>query len=201
MTEQEKMKQGYLWKDDEENMALQARAKELIKKFNDLPSDDMKGRENLLHDIFGNVGENVWICPPLTAAVGKYVSIGSGTYANMNLTLIDDWKIEIGENVLIGPNVTISTTGHPISPSHRADGMYSLPVKIGNNVWIGANSIIMPDVTIGDNSVIGAGSVVTKDIPANVVAFGTPCKVYREIDEHDEEYYFKNRRFEDQPEE
>ena len=128
MTEQEKMKQGYLWKDDEENMALQARAKEHIKKFNDLPSDDMKGRENLLHDIFGNVGENVWICPPLTAAVGKYVSIG-------------------------------------------------------------------------DNSVIGAGSVVTKDIPANVVAFGTPCKVYREIDEHDEKYYFKNRRFEDQPEE
>ena len=112
---------------EQENMAPQARTKELIKKFNALPSDDMKGRESLLHDIFGNVGEDVWICPPLTAAVGKYVSIG-------------------------------------------------------------------------DNSVIGAGSVVTKDIPANVVAFGTPCKVYREIDEHDEEYYFKNRKFEEQPE-
>lgn len=200
MTEQEKMKQGYLWGDDEENMSLQAHTKALVSKFNSLPPEAMEERADLLHDIFGEVGENVWIVPPLTAAVGKYVSIGEGTYANMNLTLIDDWKITIGKNVLIGPNVTLCTTGHPIHPKHRQDGMYSFPITIGDNVWIGGNVIVLPGVTIGENSVIGAGSVVTKDIPANVVAFGSPCKVYREINEHDEEYYFGNRRFDELPE-
>ena len=200
MTEQEKMKQGYLWDDDDENMALQARTKELVRTFNTLPAEDMEGREKLLHDIFGEVGEHVWICPPLTAAVGKYVSIGSGTYANMNLTLIDDWKITIGKCVLFGPNVTLCTTGHPIHPDHRMDGMYSFPITIGDKVWIGANVIVLPGVTIGENSVIGAGSVVTKDIPANVIAFGSPCKVYREINDRDKEYYFGDHRFDEQPE-
>lgn len=199
MTEQEKMKQGYLWQDDEENMALQARAKALVRRFNSLPPEDMAGREALLHDIFGQVGENVWIVPPLTAAVGRYVSIGSGTYANMNLTLIDDWRITIGRNVLIGPNVTLCTTGHPIHPDHRMDGMYSFPITIGDNVWLGANVIVMPGVTIGNDAVIGAGSVVTGDIPAGVVAFGSPCKVYRQINERDAEYYFRDRRFDQQP--
>ena len=200
MTEQEKMKQGYLWDDDDENMALQARTKELVRTFNTLPAEDMEGREKLLHDIFGEVGEHVWICPPLTAAVGKYVSIGAGTYANMNLTLIDDWKITIGKCVLFGPNVTLCTTGHPIHPDHRMDGMYSFPITIGDKVWIGANVIVLPGVTIGENSVIGAGSVVTKDIPANVIAFGSPCKVYREINDRDKEYYFGDHRFDEQPE-
>lgn len=116
MTEQEKMKQGYIWKDDDENMALQAHTKEIVRKFNSLPPEDMEGREALLPEIFGSVGEGVWLTPPLTVAVGKYVSIGDGTYSNMNLTLIDDWKITIGKHVLIGPNVTICTTGHPIDP-------------------------------------------------------------------------------------
>jgi galactoside O-acetyltransferase len=200
MTEQEKMKKGYLWLDDEENMDLQAHTKSLVRKFNTLPPEDMEGREALLKDIFGNVGENVWIVPPLTAAVGKYVSIGEGTYANMNLTLIDDWQITIGKHVLIGPNVTLCTTGHSIHPKHRADGMYSFPITIEDNVWLGANVIVLPGVTIGENSVIGAGSVVTKDIPANVIAFGSPCKVYREINDHDAEYYFRDRRFDEQPE-
>ena len=195
------MKHGYLWTDDEENMALQAHAKMLIRKYNALPPEAEQERAELLPQIFGKVGRNVWLVPPISAAVGKYVSIGEGTYANMNLTLIDDWKITIGKNVLIGPNVTISTTGHPISPRHRSDGMYSFPVTVGDNVWIGANVIILPGVTIGENSVIGAGSVVTKDIPANVVAFGSPCHVHREIGERDEKYYFRDRRFDMQPEE
>lgn len=200
MTEQERMKQGYVWKDDEENLALQAKCKALVKKWNELPTEAMEEREAMLHEIFGEVGENVWMNSPLTVTVGKYVSIGSGTYANMNLMLIDDWKITIGKDVLIGPNVTMSTTGHPIDPAHRQDGMYSFPITIGDNVWIGGNVTILPGVTIGENSVIGAGSVVTKDIPANVVAFGAPCKVYREINERDREYYFGNRRFDEQPE-
>ena len=192
MTEQERMKQGYIWEDDEENLALQAKCKKLVKKFNDLPTEAMAEREAVVHEIFGEVGEHVWLNSPLTVAVGKYVSIGSGTYANMNLTLIDDWKITIGKNVLIGPNVTLCTTGHPIDPAHRQDGMYSFPITIGDNVWLGGNVMVLPGVTIGENSVIGAGSVVTKDIPANVVAVGNPCRVSREIGERDREYYFRD---------
>ena len=183
-----------------EILALQAKWKALVKKFNDMPTEAMAEREALLHDIFGEVGENVWLNSPLSATIGKYVTIGSGTYANMNLTLIDDWKITIGKNVLIGPNVTLCTTGHPIHPAHRMDGMYSFPITIGDNVWIGGNVMVLPGVTIGENSVIGAGSVVTRDIPANVVAFGAPCKVYREITDRDAEYYFGDRRFDEQPE-
>ena len=200
MTEQERMKAGYIWLDDDENMALQARAKGLVEKFNSLPADAMEERMALNKEIFGACGKNVWIVPPMKLAIGKYITIGDGCYFNAGTTFIDDWKIEIGENCLFGPNVTITTTGHPVSPKHRMDGMYSFPVKIGNNCWIGANCVILPGVTIGDNSVIGAGSVVTTDQPANVVAFGSPCHVFREINERDDEYYFKDHRFDEQPE-
>ena len=200
MTEQERMKAGYIWLDDEENMALQAKAKTLVEKFNSLPPEAMEERMALNQEIFGSCGKNVWIVPPMKLAVGKYISIGEGCYFNAGTTFIDDWKIEIGKNCLFGPNVTLCTTGHPISPNHRMDGMYSFPIKIGNTCWIGANVIVLPGVTIGDNSVIGAGSVVTKDIPANVVAAGNPCHVLRKIDERDDTYYFKGHRFDEQPE-
>ena len=200
MTEQERMKAGYLWLDDEENMALQERARGLVTKFNALPPEAMEERMALNQELFGSCGKNVWIVPPMKLMVGKYITIGEGCYFNAGTTFIDDWKIEIGKECLFGPNVTLCTTGHPISPAHRLDGMYSFPIKIGDRCWIGANSIIMPGVTIGNNSVIGAGSVVTKNIPENVVAFGSPCHVYRQIDERDEEYYFKDHRFAVQPE-
>ena len=194
------MKAGYIWLDDAENMALQARAKTLVEKFNSLPPEAMEERMALNKEIFGSCGKNVWIVPPMKLAVGKYISIGEGCYFNAGTTFIDDWKIEIGSNCLFGPNVTLCTTGHPISPNHRMDGMYSFPIKIGNTCWIGANVIVLPGITIGDHSVIGAGSVVTKDIPANVVAAGNPCRVMRQIDERDETYYFKGHRFDEQPE-
>ncbi len=193
------MKAGYIWLDDAENMALQARAKTLVEKFNSLPPEAMEERMALNKEIFGSCGKNVWIVPPMKLAVGKYISIGEGCYFNAGTTFIDDWKIEIGSNCLFGPNVTLCTTGHPISPNHRMDGMYSFPIKIGNTCWIGANVIVLPGITIGDHSVIGAGSVVTKDIPANVVAAGNPCRVLRQIDERDETYYFKGHRFDEQP--
>ena len=200
MTEQERMLKGYIWQDDAENMGYQAETLGYVRAFNALPPEDMQGREALLHRIFGECGKDVWIVPPFSINVGKYSSIGDGTYANMNLTLIADCAVRIGKRCLIGPNVTISTTGHPIAPEHRGDGMYSFPVTIGDNVWIGANTVVLPGVTIGDNSVIGAGSVVTRDIPANVVAFGSPCHVHRPIDAHDSEYYYRDRRFDEQPE-
>ncbi|MBR3392579.1 MAG: sugar O-acetyltransferase [Firmicutes bacterium] len=198
MTEQDRMRAGYIWLDDDENIALQARCKTLVEKFNSMPADAHAERMEISKEIFGECG-GAWIIPPLRVTIGSHSTIGDSTYINMGATLIDDAPIHIGSRVLFGPNVMLCTTGHPISPNHRMDGMYSFPITIEDGVWLGANVVVMPGVTIGENSVIGAGSVVTKDIPANVVAFGSPCKVYREINEHDEEYYFRDRRFDEQP--
>ncbi len=199
MTEQERMKAGCIWLDDEENMAMQARARELAARFNALPPEANRERMEMNAEMFGACGKNVWIVPPLKFTVGRHIFIGEGCYFNQGTTFIDDWKIEIGDHTLFGPNVTVCTTGHPVSPKHRRDGMYSFPIRIGSNVWIGANAVILPGVTIGDDSVIGAGSIVTRDIPAGVVAFGAPCRVYREIGERDDEYYFRDHRFDEQP--
>jgi galactoside O-acetyltransferase len=128
-------------------------------------------------------------------AYGKNVHIAAGFYANFNLVLVDDAEIYIGDNVLIAPNVTISPTGHPVHPDLRRGGsQFSIPIRIGDDVWIGSNVVILPGVTIGKNSVIGAGSVVSKDVPENVVAVGNPCRVLREINERDREYYYKDRK-------
>lgn len=114
-------------------------------------------------------------------------------YANFNLTIVDDGEVYIGNRTMIGPNVTICTTGHPADPQYREMvAHYSLPIHIGKNVWIGSNAVILPGVSIGDNTIIGAGSVVTRDIPANVVAVGNPCRVSRMIGERDKEYYFRD---------
>lgn len=144
--------------------------------------------------MFAHIGQGCYIEPPLHSNFGcHHVHFGNGVYANYNLTLVDDTFIYVGDNTMFGPNVTIATAGHPIEPSLRKQGyQYNAAVTIGNNCWLGAGVIVLPGITIGDNSVIGAGSVVTKDIPANVIAVGNPCKVLREINEHDKEYYFKN---------
>ena len=114
--------------------------------------------------------------------------MGEGTYINMNCNFIDNGLIEIGDRVMFGPAVTIATVGHPVNPEMR-EYMYTDPVKIGNNCWLGANVVVCPGVTIGDNCVIGAGSVVVHDIPENSVAAGNPCRVLREIGEKDSVYY------------
>ena len=119
-------------------------------------------------------------------------------YANFNLTLVDDTEITVGEYTMFGPNVTLATAGHPILPELREKGyQYNAPVHIGRNCWLGAGVIVLPGVSIGENTVVGAGSVVTKDLPANVIAVGTPARVVREINEHDKEYYFRNLKIKD----
>ena len=121
--------------------------------------------------------------------------ISQSVYANFNLTIVDDCDIYIGDHTMIGPNVTIATANHPLAPELRERAyQYNLPVHIGKNVWLGAGVIVVPGVTIGDNTVIGAGSVVTRDIPANVLAFGVPCRVQRELGEQDWEYYYRGKR-------
>ena len=124
-------------------------------------------------------------------------TLGDNVYANFNLTLVDDTYIYIGNSVMTGPSVTIATAGRPIDPDlRRGVAQFNIPVRIGDVVWSGANSVVLPGVTIGENSVIGAGSIVTKDIPANVVAVGNPSRLLREVGQHDKEYYFKNRKLE-----
>ncbi len=151
-------------------------------------------RAELLKEMFAEIGENCYIEPPLHANwAGKFVHFGKNVYANFNLTLVDDTHIYVGDSTMIGPNVTIATAGHPILPVLREKVyQFNLPVRIGKNCWIGAGAIILPGTTIGDNTVVGAGSVVTKDLPANVVAVGNPCRILREIGERDKVYYYRN---------
>lgn len=190
----EKMRKGLIYIDNHEELIKERlNGKELVYDYNNTRPSEEEKRIEILHKLFGHAGENIWIEPPLRVAYGKNVHIGNNFYANFNLVLVDDIEIFIGNNVMIAPNVTITVTGHPIHPSLRKNGdQFSFPVKIEDNVWIGSNVVILPGITIGRNSVIGAGSIVTKDIPANVVAVGNPCKVLREITDRDKEYYYKN---------
>ena len=165
-------------------------AKDLCYDYNNTRPTDIKSREEILKKLLGAAGEGLWMEPPIHFAYGSNTYMGHHVYANFNLTVVDDGECRIGNYCMFAPNVVISTTGHPLHPSLRDKGaQFSLPVTICDHVWIGSNVTIMPGVTIGENSVIGAGSVVTKDIPANVVACGVPCRVMREITDEDKLYY------------
>jgi galactoside O-acetyltransferase len=191
-----RMQEGRLYlPEDEEIMHQQMLCLEKQYEYNLTRPSESEKREALLKEMFAEIGEGCYIEPPLHANwAGAHVHFGDNVYANFNLTLVDDTDIYVGDKVMFGPNVTVATAGHPIDPELRYQAMqYNIPVHIGNNVWIGANAVVLPGVTIGDNSVIGAGSVVTKDIPPNVVAVGNPCRVLREISDHDKKYYYKNR--------
>lgn len=163
--------------------------------FNMTRPTELEKRKAMLKEMFAEIGEGCYIEPPFHANFGgKHVHFGKNIYANFNLTLVDDTHIYVGDYTMFGPNVTVATAGHPILPELRKEGyQYNASITIGKNCWIGAGAVILPGITIGDNVVIGAGSIVTKDIPSNVVAVGNPCKVLREVNEHDKKYYFKNR--------
>lgn len=189
----ERIAQGKLFTDYCEGLPEdRIKAKKLMKKLNDLEPDMFEERAKTINEIFGRETK-AWIEPPFYFCYGYNIELGENTYINFNCNFVDDGKIIIGKNVLFGPSVTIATVGHPLDPTMR-EYMYTAPVKIGDNVWIGAGAVICPGVTIGNGSVIGAGSVVVKDIPENSIAVGNPCKVLREINEHDKQYYFRDRR-------
>lgn len=198
----EKMKNEVLYSEkleslDELTAKKWAESKELLYDFNHTRPREMAKRKELLDKILASHKEHYYFEPPFNANWGCNLHIGENFYANFNLTIVDDTDIFIGDDVMIAPNVIIATGTHPVLPELRKEAFqYNLPVHIGDCVWIGAGSIILPGVTIGDGSVIGAGSVVTKDIPANVVAVGNPCKVLREISDRDKEYYYKDRKIE-----
>ena len=192
----ERMESGRIYQpNDEDIMREQAICLEKQWHFNNTKPSEMDKRNEMLRDMFSEIGEDCYIEPPLHSNWGgKHTHIGNKFYSNFNLTLVDDADIYIGDYCMFAPNVVIATAAHPIDPDLRREQLqFNLDVHIGNNVWIGAGAVVLPGVTIGDNSVIGAGSVVTKDIPPNVVAVGNPCRVLREIGEYDKKYYYKNR--------
>ena len=194
MTTRERMQSGKLYFcTDEEIAKEQLECLEILYDYNHTRPSESQKREQILKNLLAEIGENCYIEPPLHANWGKYTHFGNNVYANFNLTLVDDTDIFVGDNVMFGQNVIIAPAGHPVDPPLREKvAQFNIPVRIGKNVWIGAGAIVLPGVTIGDHSVIGAGSVVTKDIPPNVVAVGNPCRVLREINDRDKEYYYKD---------
>ena len=175
---------------------LQTKCLEKLYDYNQTRPSEGEKREAMLREMFAEIGEGCYIEPPFHANWGgRFVHFGKNIYANFGLTLVDDTHIYVGDFCMFGPHVTVATAGHPILPPLREQGLqYNAAVHIGKNCWIGAGALVMPGVTIGDNCVIGAGSVVTRDIPANVVAVGNPCRVLRPIGERDREFYFRDRK-------
>ncbi|GAF38623.1 galactoside O-acetyltransferase [Agrilactobacillus composti DSM 18527 = JCM 14202] len=182
--------------DDPKLMGQQQAYLELLYAYNQTRPSQSTERQQLLTKMLASIGSNCHIEPPLHANWGAHnLHLGSGCYINFNLTLVDDADIYIGNDCMISPNVVIATSGHPILPKLRLHNyVYNFPVTLGDNVWIGSGAQILPGVSIGDNTVIGAGSVVDKDIPAYVVAYGSPCRVARAINDQDKTYYFKNHQ-------
>ena len=192
----ERMESGKLfYAGDPELVQAKVRCKELLYDFNHARPSQAGEMLALLGQLLGAMGEGCWIEPPLYVNWGSRITLGDHVYANTGLTVIDDTFVTIGSHVMLGPRVTISAASHPVDPELRRQAyQYALPVVLQENVWVGAGATILPGVTIGKNSVIGAGSVVDRDIPPDVVAAGVPCRVLREIGEHDREYYFKDRK-------
>lgn len=197
MTQKERMLAGLpykAWLDGLDEERLNCKRK--IYEFNLLSPDEQKLVPQKLKEIFGRTGDTLFVEAPFHCDYGWNIEVGNNFFANYNLTILDVGKVTIGENVQIAPNVSIYTAGHPVHPAGRNSGYeYGIPISIGDNVWIGGNSVILPGVTIGSNVVIGAGSVVTKDIPDWHIAAGNPCRVIRRITDDDRTYYFKDRAF------
>ncbi|WP_125765020.1 sugar O-acetyltransferase [Levilactobacillus mulengensis] len=197
MTNRDKMHTGDLYLPDDP--AIEVEQKRYLDRLYDYnhtrPSEPAK-QQQILHELFADLGENCYVEPPFHANFGgHHVHFGANVYANFNLTMVDDTHIYVGDHTMIGPNVTLATAGHPINAELRSRNyQYNMPIHIGRNCWLGAGVIVLPGITIGDNVVVGAGSIVTKDLPDNVVAVGNPCHVLRPVSAHDHEFYFKDRR-------
>lgn len=183
---------------DEEVFEEQKKARVLTQKLNTVDRSDFSAIAEIVKELFGK-SENAFVNPPFYCDYGSHIEVGKNFFANYNCTILDVAKVIIGDNCQLAPNVSIYTAGHPVHPETRNSGYeYGIKVTIGDNVWIGGNTVICPGVHVGDNVVIGAGSVVTKDIPDMVIAAGNPCKVIREITEDDRRTYFKKQIIDDE---
>ena len=197
MTDKEKMIAGLPYQANGELLFKERqRAKTILQRFNQLHPEKIRERKGLLKQLLRVKGGRFLIEPPFFCDYGYNIQLGDNVYANYHLTILDSAPVEIGDDVLIGPHVSIFTAGHPIDPQLRVEGWeFALPVRIGDRAWIGGHTVINPGVSIGQNTVIGSGAVVTRDIPDNVVAAGNPCRVLREINDRDREFYADNLRY------
>lgn len=183
---------------DDAVMEEQKKTRKILRRLNTMDPSDFDGIGKVVEELLGK-SHKAFINPPFYCDYGFHIEVGENFFANYNCTIIDVAKVKIGDNCQLAPNVAIYTAGHPVHPDSRNSLYeYGIGVTLGDNVWIGGNTVILPGVHIGSNTVIGAGSVVTKDIPDWVIAAGNPCKVIREITEDDRKYYYKDRKFDEE---
>lgn len=198
MTNIERRDLGLPYISDNEVFEEQKKARVLTQKINTVDRSDFDAIGKIVKELLGK-SDGAFINPPFYCDYGTHIEVGKNFFANYNCTILDVAKVTIGDNCQLAPNVAIYTAGHPVHPDTRNSGYeYGISVTIGDNVWIGGNSVICPGVRIGSNTVIGAGSVVTKDIPDWVIAAGNPCRVIREITEEDRRLYFRDKEFDDE---
>ncbi len=185
MTEKEKMLAGLLYNAEEENLVKErTESKMLCYEYNNSLPNEQDKRIKILKELIGEMGENVVIEPSFKCDYGYNIKLGKNFFANYNLIILDTAPVIFGDNVFIGPNCSFYPPQHPLDAKTRNTLVeYAKPITVGNNVWLGGNVTVLGGVSIGDNCVIGAGSVVTKDIPANSVAVGNPCKVVKVLSE------------------
>lgn len=197
MMQKQRMLNGYPYQANDLLLSKERlKVRKLIKKYNDSSPSEIRKRTKLLYKILGARGNKCIIHPPFYCDYGYNIEVGENFFANYNCILLDVNRIIIGKNVMLAPNVIVTTAGHPIHPESRNSGFeYGKPIKIGNNVWLGANVVVNPGVSIGNNVVIGSGSIITHDIPDNVVCVGNPIHIVREITEYDKQFYYKKQRF------
>lgn len=182
---------------DEAVFEEQKVCRKILQRLNTADRSDFEEIGRIVEELLGK-SDKAFINPPFYCDYGSHIETGKNFFANYNCTIIDVAKVIIGDNCMMAPNVAIYTAGHPVHPvSRNSLYEYGIGVTIGDNVWIGGNTVILPGVHIGSNTVIGAGSVVTKDLPDWVVAAGNPCRVIRRITESDREYYYKDRKFDE----
>lgn len=188
---------GMAYISDEAVMKEQAECRKILQRLNTLDCSDFDRIGEIVKELLGK-SEKAYINPPFYCDYGKHIEVGKNFYANYNCTILDVAKVKIGDNCMFAPNVSIFTAGHPVHPvSRNTMYEYGIEITIGDNVWIGGNTVVLPGVNIGSNTVIGAGSVVTKDIPDWVIAAGNPCKVIRKITEEDKKFYFRDKEFDE----
>lgn len=191
MTEWEKLQNGQMYNDfDDDLFQRRVAAKKLFRAYNRTEDEDVELRKSIMKELFKKLGENVWIEPDFRCEFGRNITIDDNVYINFGCVILDCADVFIGANTLLGPNVGIYPVNHAIDAQERIKGgCRAKPVHIGRNVWFGGDVKVLAGVTIGDNTIIGTGSIVTKDIPANVIAVGNPCKVLRQITEADKTEY------------
>lgn len=198
MNNTERRDLGLPYISDNEVFEEQKKARVLTQKLNTVDRSDFDAIGKIVKELLGK-SDGAFINPPFYCDYGTHIEVGNNFFANYNCTILDVAKVTIGDNCQLAPNVAIYTAGHPVHPDTRNSGYeYGISVTIGDNVWIGGNSVICPGVRIGSNTVIGAGSVVTKDIPDWVIAAGNPCRVIREITEEDRRLYFRDKEFDNE---